>query len=268
MADLAEARRFFDGCVWDRARDVLVGVVREDGSDEALEMLATAAWWLDDGETARDARERLFRLRRAAGEDAGAARVAIELAWDATIFRSDAAVARGWVARARRLLDAAEPLGQHAWLALREASLDRAPPATFVAAREIACRAGDFDAEMTALALEGNALVAEGRVEEGLDLLARLAHGLALLTHDRNRQLLRLPGDQLSDALEDRRAPAARGRSLEARAGHRRDQRALQLCRRGVRHSRHHLVAEGVADLHASTDSRHQLACDQHLRVH
>lgn len=77
MADLAEARRFFDGFVWDRARDVLVDVVRENGSDEALEMLATAAWWLDDGETARDARERLFRLRRAAGDDAGAARVAI-----------------------------------------------------------------------------------------------------------------------------------------------------------------------------------------------
>ena len=168
MADLAEARRLFDGCVWDRARDVLARLVRENGSDEALEMLATAAWWIDDGETARDARERLFRLRRAAADDAGAARVAIELAWDATIFRSDAAVARGWAARARRLLDAAEPLGEHAWLALREASLDRAPPATFVAAREIACRAGDFDAEMTALALEGNALVAEGRVEEGL----------------------------------------------------------------------------------------------------
>jgi hypothetical protein len=120
MADMAEARRFFDGCVWDRARALLSRVVIENESDEALEMLGTAAWWLDDGETARDARERLFRLRRAAGDDAGAARVAIELAWDATIFRSDEAVARGWVARARRLLDAVEPMGEHAWLTLRE----------------------------------------------------------------------------------------------------------------------------------------------------
>jgi ATP/maltotriose-dependent transcriptional regulator MalT len=171
MPDLAEARGAFAGFAWDRVRELLVDVAHEDESGEALELLATAAWWLDDGETARGARERLFRMRRAAADDAGAARVAIDLAWDATIFRSDTAVARGWAARARRLLEGMQPRQEHAWLALREASLDRAAPAVFAAARAIARQVMDVDAEMTALALEGNALIAEGRVADGLGLM-------------------------------------------------------------------------------------------------
>ena len=134
-------------------------------------MLGTAAWWLDDGETAGLARERLFRLRRRAEDGPGAAHVAIQLSWDATVFRSDEAVARGWAARGRSLLDGATPGPDHVWLALREATLDSAPPEAFSSARRLAQELGAIDAEMAAVCLEGRALVAEGRIDEGLGLM-------------------------------------------------------------------------------------------------
>jgi LuxR family maltose regulon positive regulatory protein len=131
-------------------------------------MLAVSSWWLDDGPTARLARERQFRGLRAVGDDPGAARTAIALAWDATIFASDTSVARGWAARARSLLDRTPPGEEHVWLALREATLERAGSAAYADARRLARSLGAFDAEMTAAVLEGDARVGEGDVEEGL----------------------------------------------------------------------------------------------------
>jgi LuxR family maltose regulon positive regulatory protein len=131
-------------------------------------MLAVSSWWLDDGATARLARECQFRSLRGAGDDAGAARIAIALAWDATIFGSDTAVARGWAARARDLLAALPPGEEHAWLALREATLAGAGSATYTETRCLARAVGAFDVEMTAAVLEGDARVAEGDIEGGL----------------------------------------------------------------------------------------------------
>ena len=106
--------------------------------------------------------------RRKAGDDVGAARVAIALAWDATIFASDTAVARGWAARARSLLGATPPSEDHAWLELREATLDGADSSAYAETRLLAHGLGAFDAEMTAAVLEGDAKVAEGEIEDGL----------------------------------------------------------------------------------------------------
>lgn len=171
MADLDAARSAFSAHEWGRARGLLLEVVAVDESDEALAMLGTASWWLDDGDAAVSARERQFKARRLAGDAAGAAHVAIQLAWDATIFRSDTAVARGWAARGRSLLDGAAPGADHVWLALREATLDGAPHEAFASARTMARKLGAIDAEMAAACLEGRALVAEGRIDEGLALM-------------------------------------------------------------------------------------------------
>ena len=119
VLDLAGGSNAFQARDWARARDLLREALSTEAPDEALEMLAVASWWLDDGTTAWQARERQFRARRQAGDDLGAARTAISLAWDATIFGSDTAVARGWAARARRLLEDLPPSEEHAWLAVR-----------------------------------------------------------------------------------------------------------------------------------------------------
>ena len=94
--------------------------------------------------------------------------VAIALAGDATIFASDTAVARGWAARARSLLGSTPPSEEHAWLELREATLDGADSAVYAGTRRLAHGLGAFDAEMTAAVLEGDARVAEGEIENGL----------------------------------------------------------------------------------------------------
>ena len=168
VLDLARGTNAFQARDWARARDLLREALSTEAPDEALEMLAVASWWLDDGTTAWQARERQFRARRQAGDDLGAARTAISLAWDATIFGSDTAVARGWAARARRLLEDLPPSEEHAWLALREASLDGAGSAAYADARSLARRVNAFDAEMTAIVLAGDAQVAEGQIDEGL----------------------------------------------------------------------------------------------------
>ena len=156
---------------WTRVRELLRSLPDNAESDRSLEMLATAAWWLDDVATSITARERLFSLRRERGERAAAATVAIQLAWDHTIGRRDAAIASGWAERARSLLDGLPPSADHAWLLMREATLTGEGSEVFAEARRLAASVGAFDAEMTAVALEGNALVAEGRVAEGLAMM-------------------------------------------------------------------------------------------------
>src|SRR4051794_14851910 len=90
---------------------------------EALEGIAVAHWWLDDADATLTARRRAYRLYRGAGNTVGAARVATSLASDSLLFGDRPAVARGWLARAARLL-ADEPMRvEHAWLAVREAEV-------------------------------------------------------------------------------------------------------------------------------------------------
>ncbi|MDP9259782.1 MAG: LuxR C-terminal-related transcriptional regulator [Actinomycetota bacterium] len=168
MLDIARGTEAFRARDWARTRDFLRGALSTTAPDEAFEMLAISSFWLDDGPTARLARERHFRALRQSGDDVGAARIAIALAWDATIFASDTAVARGWSARAKRLLGEQSPGEEHAWLALRQATLDGAGSATYAEARRLAQGVGAFDAEMTAAVLEGDARVAEGEVDRGL----------------------------------------------------------------------------------------------------
>ena len=73
----------------------------------ALEGLGLAAWWLDLADIMFDARERAYRMFLASGNQLGAARVAVWLAWDCWAFRGESAVANGWLQRARRRMLAA-----------------------------------------------------------------------------------------------------------------------------------------------------------------
>src|SRR5690348_2670212 len=123
-SELAEAA--FAEHDWLRVCTLLRGSPRLAEWDPGLEMLATAAWWLDDATLAIATRERLFRLRRSRGERSAAAAVAIRLAWHSTMSRRDPAVAGGWAARARSLLEGSPPSEDHVWLMLREATLSGA----------------------------------------------------------------------------------------------------------------------------------------------
>ena len=158
-----EARAAFDKALVDRE------------SPEAFEGLGLAAWWLDLADVVFDSRERAYRLYVARGDQRGAARVAVWLAWDHWAFRGENAVANGWLQRARRLLDGQPDCAERAWLEVREGSLclleegdpDRAHAMAAEGIR-VAKAIGNTDLEMLGRAVQGLALVASGAVAEGM----------------------------------------------------------------------------------------------------
>jgi LuxR family transcriptional regulator, maltose regulon positive regulatory protein len=159
---------------WEAARETFAAA---EETAATLEGLSWAAWWLDDAEAVFDARERAYRLYRAAGDDAGAARMATWLAADELDFHGAATVAGGWLRRARRLLEPLDVGPDHGWLAFHEGYVahasgngDRAVELG-VSAAEVGRRFDVPDLEMLGLGLEGAALVAAARVEEGMRCL-------------------------------------------------------------------------------------------------
>jgi hypothetical protein len=94
---------------WPGAREAFMAAVASGESPEALEGLGMAAWWLDDAETIFRVRARAYRLYCEQRRPLDAARVATTLAWDYGAFRGEHAVANGWLARARRMLEGLDP---------------------------------------------------------------------------------------------------------------------------------------------------------------
>ncbi len=159
---------------WHDARASFEKALADAETPAALEGLSWAAWWLDDAATVFDARARAYRLYRREGDAPAAARMATWLAADQLDFRGAAAVARGWLQRAHRLLDGLDPGPDHGWLAFHDGyiahayadgaeTIERA-----VYAADIGRRFGVADLEMLGLALEGSALVSRGEVGQGM----------------------------------------------------------------------------------------------------
>jgi len=160
---------------WEQARAYFEAAHERGESIEAIEGLAMAAWWLDNGELTIESRERAYRLYRERGDAAGAARMAIWLAWDYLAFRGEPVVARGWLQRAHRLLDGLDPVPEHGWLAIREGEVAFLLDNDLAATRRLAERArtvgsslGVLDIELSALGLEGLALASEGKIADGI----------------------------------------------------------------------------------------------------
>ena len=160
---------------WEQARDYFEAAHERDESAEAMEALAMAVWWLDDGQLTIESREGAYRLYRERGQAAGAARMATWLGWDYLAFRGEPAVARGWLQRAHRLLAALEPVPEHGWLAIREGEFAFVLENDLAATRRwaeragaIGCSLGVDDIELSALGLEGLALASEGKIADGI----------------------------------------------------------------------------------------------------
>lgn len=166
---------------WDEAR-ARFETARDRGDDaETLEGMSWAAWWLEDVDTCIDARERAYRAYRDAGDDRGAARIALWLADDYADLRDEPAVAEGWFSRAARLLADLAPCPEHGWLAVFEAhralgrgeldvALQRAADAA-----EAGSRHGLVDLEMFGVATEGVACLERGEIDEGMRRLGEAA---------------------------------------------------------------------------------------------
>lgn len=175
---IALGQRALESGAWDEARSAFEAALREQpDSPEALEGLGMAAWWLRDPVTVFH-REHAYREYRKRNDARSAGRVAITLAEDYRSLRGEMAIARGWNRRARRILDPLPPSAEHGWLRIIEGDFalndDRDP---VLAARlgseasEIGRDIGDVDVQMLGLALEGMALVSQGRIQAGMPCL-------------------------------------------------------------------------------------------------
>ncbi len=166
---------------WDDARAHFDAALVTSETAEALEGLSWAAWWQSDAEVTFDARERAYRAYRERGDVRGAARMATWLGTDHVDFRGEMAVALGWLARARRLLEGLEHGAEHGWLWIHEAEKALLVNDTG-RARELAVDAALLGRdlalvglEMTALATEGLTLVTEGQIDAGIGRLDEAA---------------------------------------------------------------------------------------------
>lgn len=159
---------------WAGARAAFEAALADEETPEVLEGLSWAAWWLDDAELLFQSRERAHRMYKQGGDAASAARMCTWLASDELDFHGAGAVAAGWLQRAHRLLDSLDPGPDHGWLAFHDGYLAHAGGDSDEACRqaekaaEVGRRHDVPDLEMLGLALEGAALVASARVEEGM----------------------------------------------------------------------------------------------------
>ena len=94
---------------WVEARDAFEEAVSATDSPEALDGLGRSLWWLRDERGAIVARERAYAGFRRDGELARAARIALWLAREYGLAFDNDAAARGWLARAERLLRDVSP---------------------------------------------------------------------------------------------------------------------------------------------------------------
>jgi DNA-binding CsgD family transcriptional regulator/tetratricopeptide (TPR) repeat protein len=122
------------------------------------------------------ARERAYRAYRADADTLSAARMAIWLASDHLDFRGADTIAKGWIERARRMLDDMDPSAEHGWLLLHEADIAlRVKSANLETVARLSLEAAELgrelgvpDLETVGLGQAGVALVAQGKVEEGM----------------------------------------------------------------------------------------------------
>jgi len=179
---VTDGRQAMERTEWSEAKECFEQALQIKETPELLECLGLAAWWLDDAETTFDSREKAFQLYRGAGNSRGAARVAISIAYDYFSFRGEYALSNGWSRRANRLLENLETVPEHGWIKAWDGNVaievDHDPAKAFQLGKEaadIAEELQDFDLQMMSIALQGLALVFEGKVDEGMPLLDEAA---------------------------------------------------------------------------------------------
>jgi class 3 adenylate cyclase len=144
---------------------------------EDIERYAEAAWWMGQRDEAVGLRQRAYAAYSAAGEKLRAARLAITLFWD-HMSNGAGAVARGWLAKAERLLEGLPESPEQGYFVVSrafgmlfmEGALGPAGEA-FDEVYELSQRFGDPELEAMALVGKGKIQVASGNVEQGLTLL-------------------------------------------------------------------------------------------------
>ncbi|MFN8108717.1 MAG: hypothetical protein U0Y82_02570 [Thermoleophilia bacterium] len=162
---------------WQEARAAFARAIAQDPAPDLYEGLGIAARYALDADGAFAAHQEGYRLARQRHDPDAAARLAVQLGYDAYAFRS-VPEAIGWAERAAMLVEGRPPSFASAFVPFIRgymALLGEHDPARArqgcAAALPLARQVGAVDLELMVVALEGLALVAEGDVAEGMDRL-------------------------------------------------------------------------------------------------
>ena len=159
---------------WARARSAFEMLAAREPDAEAFAGLGDVLWWLGETDEAVRYQERAYAAFRRRGDPQSSAMMAVGLYLVYRVSLGNVAAARGWLARASRLVAEAGLAHLEGWVALLGAhdSLDPVVAERLArAARENARTFGDVDLELCALSQLGASLVHQGRSEEGTRLL-------------------------------------------------------------------------------------------------
>lgn len=173
VGELGRGLRALEEARWDAARQSFLAVLAEGESAEAREGLGLALWFLGEVAEAVSARETAFELYAGAGRCDDAARTAVWVSHQHFVAGRGSA-ARGWLARAERILEGVDDCAGRGWVAVeraRHATSVEEQVAQADRAVEIARRNQAVDLEVFAISLLGRAEMAAGRSERGLLLM-------------------------------------------------------------------------------------------------
>ncbi len=168
-----EGRRALEAARWDAAREAFESVLGDEETPEALDGLGLALWFLGDVSEGVAARERAVDGYARTGRCDDAARVAVWVSHQHFIGGRLSA-ARGWLARAERVVDGADVCAGQGWVAVERARHAETVEDCAEHARraiEIARETGADDLEVFAVSLLGRAEVNAGRRDDGMRLL-------------------------------------------------------------------------------------------------
>ena len=171
---LAAARLALDAGRWAEARKRFECALDESATPAAHDGLGTALWWLGEVRDSLRHRERAYAGYRAAGLDARATMVAIDICVTHLSNLDNPSAARGWLRRAHRAARASADQSLEPWIWLMDGymAVDADEQERLLSrVLDVARARGDVDLELVALADLGLARVAGGAVDEGFRLL-------------------------------------------------------------------------------------------------
>ncbi|HEV2871696.1 MAG TPA: helix-turn-helix transcriptional regulator, partial [Actinomycetota bacterium] len=139
---------------WEEARAAFAAALAEQETPQALDGMGVALWWLGETRASVAHTERAYAQFRRAGDAVSAAVAAINLCVTWMSNFDNHAAAGGWLARAERVLEEADPNPLRGWLWLLRGYLEPDPGRAQELLRralELARASGDVDLELCAL---------------------------------------------------------------------------------------------------------------------
>jgi ATP/maltotriose-dependent transcriptional regulator MalT len=170
---LVEGIRELEAARWDAARVAFEAVLEAGDCPDARDGLGLALWFLGSVSEGIATRERAFEEYARGGRCDEAARVGVWVSQQ-HLIAGRASAARGWLARAERVLEGIGSCEGHGWVAAERARHAESVEECAEHARQAMAIARAMDAgdlEVFALSLLGSAEVSSGRREEGMRLL-------------------------------------------------------------------------------------------------